>query len=72
MRTGKLERLREWLVAQGLDEQLLPRASFYSDSINDLALLSVVGRPIVVDPDPRLASAAARKGWTVLRFDRRR
>jgi HAD superfamily hydrolase (TIGR01490 family) len=72
MRTGKLERLREWLAVQGLDEQLLRRASFYSDSINDLALLSVVGRPTVVDPDPRLASAAARKGWAVLRFDRRR
>lgn len=70
MRTGKPERLRAWLAAQGLDAAELARASFYTDSINDLALLSMVGRPVVVDPDPRLASTAARKGWTVLRFAR--
>jgi phosphoserine phosphatase len=51
---------------------LLKEASFYSDSINDLALLSVVQRPVVVDPDPRLESTALRKGWTVLRLNRSR
>ena len=70
MRTGKLERLRLWLAELGQPEQLLKRAKFYTDSINDLALLSVVGHPIVVDPDPRLRSTAIRKGWQVLRFDR--
>jgi hypothetical protein len=25
---------------------------------------------VVVDPDPRLESAALRNGWAVLRFDR--
>jgi HAD superfamily hydrolase (TIGR01490 family) len=70
MRTGKVDRLRRWLAEQGHTERLLKRASFYSDSINDLALLSVVGRPVVVDPDPRLESAALRNGWAVLRFDR--
>jgi len=38
--------------------------------INDLALLSAVRKPIVVDPDSRLESTALRKGWTVLRLDR--
>jgi HAD superfamily hydrolase (TIGR01490 family) len=70
MRTGKLDRLRAWLADSGLDEQLLKQASFYTDSINDLALLSVVGHPVVVDPDSRLESTALRKGWTVLRFKR--
>jgi len=70
MRMGKLERLRQWLAEQGLPESTLKRASFYSDSINDLVLLSVVGRPVVVDPDPRLESAARRNNWTVLRFNR--
>jgi len=70
MRAGKIERLRQWLQAQGLPERLLKEASFYSDSINDLALLSAVGRPVVVDPDPRLESTALRKGWKVLRLDR--
>jgi HAD superfamily hydrolase (TIGR01490 family) len=70
MRTGKVDRLRQWLTQQDQPERLLKRASFYSDSINDLALLSVVGHPVVVDPDPRLESAALRNGWAVLRFDR--
>jgi HAD superfamily hydrolase (TIGR01490 family) len=70
MRTGKVDRLRQWLTEQQQPERLLKRASFYSDSINDLALLSVVGRPVVVDPDPRLESAALRNGWSVLRLNR--
>lgn len=70
MRSGKIDRLRQWLQAAGHPEHLLREASFYSDSINDLALLSVVKRPIVVDPDPRLESTAHRKGWTVLRLNR--
>lgn len=70
MRSGKIDRLREWLRESGLSEQLLREASFYTDSINDLALLSAVRRPIVVDPDSRLESTALRKGWTVLRLNR--
>ena len=72
MRAGKIDRLREWLSESGQPERLLKEASFYSDSINDLALLSVVRRPVVVDPDPRLESTALRKGWTVLRLNRSR
>jgi HAD superfamily hydrolase (TIGR01490 family) len=71
MRTGKHDLLCQWLSAQGQTDQVLRHASFYSDSINDLALLSAVGRPTVVDPDPRLESTALRKGWASLRFDRR-
>ncbi len=72
MRTGKVERLRAWLAEQGLDESVLKEATFYSDSINDLPLLSVVGHPVVVDPDDRLLSAALRNRWKVVRFDRSR
>jgi HAD superfamily hydrolase (TIGR01490 family) len=70
MRTGKVERLRAWLQALGQPESLLRQASFYTDSINDLPLLSVVRQPVVVDPDPRLESTALRKGWQVLRLKR--
>jgi len=70
MRSGKIDRLRQWLAAAGHPEHLLHEASFYTDSINDLALLSAVKRPIVVDPDPRLESTAHRKGWTVLHLNR--
>jgi len=71
MRTGKVDRLRAWLAQRGQPDSVLRRASFYSDSINDLALLSAVGRPVVVDPDPRLATTAMRKGWTVLELHER-
>lgn len=70
MRTGKVERLRHWLQVHDLPETTLKQATFYTDSINDLSLLSVVRQPVVVDPDPRLELTAARKGWTVLRFQR--
>ena len=72
MGTGKLKRLRAWLPSAGYSEELLKQASFYSDSINDLSLLSVVGRPIVVDPDVRLEGTAWRKRWAVLRLHRER
>ena len=70
MRTGKVERLRRWLQEHGEPYTVLREASFYTDSINDLPLLSVVRWPVVVDPDPRLESAALRKGWQVLHFRR--
>jgi len=70
MRTGKVERLRAWLREQALPDSALRQATFYSDSINDLPLLSAVRWPVVVDPDPRLESAALRKGWKVLRLQR--
>lgn len=72
MRAGKLQRLRAWLAERGLPESTLKRATFYTDSFNDLALLSVVGRPVVVDPDPRLCATAMHKGWQVLRLRQRR
>ncbi len=71
MRTGKIDRIRAWLDELGQPERLLTEARFYSDSINDLALLSAVRQPIVVDPDPRLEATARRRGWTVLRLNRR-
>ena len=70
MGTGKLVRMRAWLAANGQTEADLRRAVFYTDSINDLALLSAVGRPVVVDPDPRLEATALRKRWTLLRLHR--
>lgn len=63
MREGKVARLEQWLQTRGWASSLIGEATFYSDSINDLPLLSAVARPIVVDPDPRLAQEALRRGW---------
>jgi len=65
MREGKVQRLHEWLATQQLQladcESLL-----YSDSINDLPLLSAVRRAVAVNPDARLAAEAATRGWPVM------
>jgi HAD superfamily hydrolase (TIGR01490 family) len=46
----------------------LDEATFYSDSLTDLPLLERVRTPIAVNPDPRLARVAARRGWEVQRW----
>ncbi len=62
-REGKVKRLREWLRSR----QWLPNNIwFYSDSHNDLPLLSEVDHPVAVDPDPRLRKEAAARGWPVI------
>jgi HAD superfamily hydrolase (TIGR01490 family) len=42
--------------------------SFYTDSVNDLALLESVVDPVAVNPDRRLRRIAARRGWRVAEF----
>jgi len=67
MREGKLERLQAWLPTHGIAWNDCD-ATFYSDSINDLALLAAVQRPVATNPDARLAAVAAERGWPVLRL----
>ena len=69
MREGKVTRLRAWLQAR---EQTLEQfdSSAYSDSINDLPLLSAVQRPVAVDPDARLRAQAMKRGWQILELVR--
>ena len=74
MREGKVARLHAWLAERGMDAQAraaaLEAAWFYSDSTNDLPLLSAVGHPVVVDPDPRLLAHATAQGWPLRQLDR--
>jgi HAD superfamily hydrolase (TIGR01490 family) len=48
--------------AAGID---LSASVAYSDSINDLPLLQLVGRAEVVNPDRQLRKVAQRRGWQV-------
>lgn len=65
MREGKVRRLHDWLATQRL--ALVDCAStFYSDSVNDLPLLSAVRHAVAVNPDARLAGEAQRRGWPVI------
>ncbi|MFT4289207.1 HAD family hydrolase [Nocardioides sp.] len=47
---------------EGLD---LGRCSAYSDSSNDLPMLSLVGDPCAVNPDARLRAHAKANGWRI-------
>ena len=62
-REGKVTRLNRWLEETGLS---LEGSYFYSDSMNDLALLERVANPVAVDPDPNLRAEADKRGWPVI------
>ncbi|MBT8767528.1 HAD family hydrolase [Metapseudomonas boanensis] len=62
-RDGKVTRLQAWLEEHG---ESLDGAHFYSDSRNDLPLLTRVPHPRVVNPDPTLRAHAEEAGWPVL------
>lgn len=49
----------------------LRRSFAYSDSVNDLPLLTLVGNPVVVNPDKALKRYADAAGWDILRFRRK-
>ncbi|MBI5159858.1 MAG: HAD family hydrolase [Micrococcales bacterium] len=58
---------RELAGAIGAD---LAESWAYSDSRNDIPLLTLVGNPVVVNPDPVLTLHAASNRWPVMRMKR--
>jgi HAD superfamily hydrolase (TIGR01490 family) len=62
---GKVQRAEEFAAQHDVD---LSESSFYTDSISDLPMLMRVGTPVVVNPDPRLARTARKRGWPVERW----
>lgn len=63
---GKLAAVREWADRNGVD---LSESWAYSDSVYDTPLLSAVGNPVVVNPDPRMVIMAAARRWPTLNLD---
>jgi HAD superfamily hydrolase (TIGR01490 family) len=61
----KVALARAWAERVGID---LDASYFYSDSYNDLPMLSAVGTAIAVNPDARLGRHARRKGWAIQRW----
>jgi HAD superfamily hydrolase (TIGR01490 family) len=59
---AKAVAVRELAALEGLD---LSRCSAYSDSHNDLPMLSLVGDPCVINPDSRLREHAREQGWRI-------
>ena len=65
-REGKVVRLEQWLAKRGLTLAEVGETWFYSDSANDLPLLSIVTHPVAVHPDDRLRAHALAAGWPIL------
>ena len=63
---GKLDAVREWALSHGVD---IGKSYAYSDSVYDLPLLSAVGFPTAINPDPRLRLVAALRRWPTQFFD---
>ncbi|MFF3764394.1 HAD family hydrolase [Streptomyces sp. NPDC001922] len=57
---AKAEAVRALAGAEGLE---LSRCAAYSDSANDIPMLSIVGHPYAINPDTRLRKHAREHGW---------
>jgi HAD superfamily hydrolase (TIGR01490 family) len=62
---AKAAAIRALAVREGLD---LARCAAYSDSVNDLPMLTLVGHPNAVNPDVALRAEARSRGWPVHDF----
>jgi len=67
-REGKIQRVHDWLAAQGRQWGDFERSTFYSDSTNDLPLLERVSHPVATNPGPQLERIALDRGWPILRL----
>ena len=61
---GKLTKVEEWAAQNNIKD--FKDAIFYSDSINDLPLLSEVGLPIAVNLDDQLRNLSIKNNWEVI------
>ena len=59
--------LAEWAESLGLD---LERTIVYADSTSDLPMMEAAGIPVAVNPEPKLAAIARRRGWQIEEWSR--
>ncbi len=59
---AKADAVRDLAHEHGLD---LARCFAYSDSFNDMPMLSLVGHPCAINPDGRLSEHAEEQGWQI-------
>ncbi|HWB66675.1 MAG TPA: HAD-IB family hydrolase [Mycobacteriales bacterium] len=62
---AKAEAIRALAATEGLD---LSQCAAYSDSANDLPMLTTVGHPVAVNPDAKLKQIARENGWEIRDF----
>jgi HAD superfamily hydrolase (TIGR01490 family) len=62
---GKAHAVRALAIREGLN---LKRCTAYSDSINDVPMLSLVGTAVAINPDAKLRDLARERGWEIRDF----
>lgn len=62
---SKAEAVKALAEREGLD---LARCTAYSDSANDIPMLSTVGNAVAINPDTHLRAEAKERGWEVRDF----
>ncbi|MBP2365645.1 HAD superfamily hydrolase (TIGR01490 family) [Pseudonocardia parietis] len=62
---AKAHAVRALAASEGLD---LRRCTAYSDSVNDVPMLSAVGTAVAVNPDSELRDAAKARNWQIRDF----
>jgi HAD superfamily hydrolase (TIGR01490 family) len=63
---GKVVHMHAWLESLGRPFDSFEQSWFYSDSHNDIPLLSVVSHPVATNPSAKLAQHASSLGWPLL------
>ena len=62
---GKAHAVRSLAIREGLN---LRRCTAYSDSYNDVPMLSLVGTAVAINPDADLRDVARERGWEIRDF----
>jgi HAD superfamily hydrolase (TIGR01490 family) len=63
---GKITHTQAWLATMGKSLNSFERSYFYSDSQNDIPLLSAVTHPVATNPNARLKAHAQAHGWPIM------
>jgi HAD superfamily hydrolase (TIGR01490 family) len=65
---GKIHHTAAWLAAMGKSLDSFEKSYFYSDSHNDIPLLSIVTHPVATNPNAKLEAHANAHGWPLLKL----
>jgi HAD superfamily hydrolase (TIGR01490 family) len=63
---GKVVNTNAWLAKMDKSLDSFERSYFYSDSQNDIPLLSLVTHPVATNPNEKLSAHAKAQGWPIL------
>ncbi|HEV7856702.1 MAG TPA: HAD family hydrolase [Herminiimonas sp.] len=63
---GKIVHTNAWLAARGQKLEDFERSYFYSDSQNDIPLMSIVTHPVATNPNAKLTAHAQAHGWPII------